>query len=159
LGNRVIFSCRTLDYSASLSAPELRVPHVEVQPLNAAQIRQFLKVYVPERADFVWGEIEKTQREGLFRAPYFLRLLCEQVEIGVPKGRAALLTTFVREALKRELHTELFKSDVLLAEIDRQKLVLNRWRDSFDLPERGRLIPKLCKLAFSMQQKTSTDAA
>src|SRR5262249_37097911 len=31
-GNRLVFSCRSLNYSASLSSPELRVPQVEIQP-------------------------------------------------------------------------------------------------------------------------------
>lgn len=35
LDNRLIFSCRSLDYSASLSSPDLRVPQIEVQPMSA----------------------------------------------------------------------------------------------------------------------------
>ena len=46
-GNRVVFSCRSLDYSSSLSTSELRVPQVRIEPLTDDQVRNFLKVYSP----------------------------------------------------------------------------------------------------------------
>jgi formylglycine-generating enzyme required for sulfatase activity len=154
-GNRLVFSCRSLDYSASLSSPDLRVPQVEVQPMNVGQVRDFLKVYIPDHECRVWKELEGSPQFGLFQTPYFLKLLCEQVEASgdVPKGRVALFTGFVRQALGREINTELFHSEILLSELDRQKLNLGEWRSPFELPERGALIPKLADLAFSMQVK------
>ena len=44
-GNRVVFSCRSLDYSAPLSTPALRVPQVQIEPLTDAQVESFLKAY------------------------------------------------------------------------------------------------------------------
>ena len=44
-GNRLVFTCRSLDYSARLSAPELRVPQVQVQPMDGDQMRQFMFAY------------------------------------------------------------------------------------------------------------------
>ena len=40
-GNRLLFTCRSLDYSASLSSPDLRVPQIEAQPMNAEQVHEF----------------------------------------------------------------------------------------------------------------------
>ncbi|MFN8001954.1 MAG: TIR domain-containing protein [Acidobacteriota bacterium] len=155
-GNRVIFSCRSLDYSASLSSKELRVPQVEVQPMTADQARAFLTVYQPAHQERIWHEINGTREFTFYQTPYFLKLLCEQVNAGgdIPKGRAGLFTGFVRQSLKRELNGELFQLAAgLLSEADHEKLSLNRWRNEFELPERGMLFPKLSELAFTMQQK------
>lgn len=161
-GNQIVFSCRSLDYSASLSGPELRVPQVEVQPLNEEQVRTFLHAYTPDHEERVWRELYGSSQFSLFQTPYFLKLLCAQVEVAseVPNGRAALFTGFVRQVLHREIHSELFQSLTLLSEMDRQKLSLDRWRNAFELPERGTLITKLSNLAFSMQKKgPKTEAA
>ncbi len=156
-GNRALFSCRSLDYSASLSSKELRVPQVVVQPMDDAQIQAFLQAYLPARTEQTWRELRGTPQLGLFRTPYFLKLLCEQVEAHdtVPKGRASLFTGFVRQALEREITGEnaLFQPDSLLTDKDHQKLTLKQWRSPFDLPERGTLIPLLGRLAYAMQEK------
>ena len=155
-GNRVIFSCRSLDYSASLSSKDLRVPQVEVQPMTADQARAFLTVYQPAHQERIWNEIKSAREFTFYQTPYFLKLLCDQVKAGgeIPKGRAGLFTGFVRESLKREIHQELFQlANGLLSEADHEKLSLNRWRNEFELPERGLLFPKLSDLAFTMQQK------
>ncbi|MGH9845802.1 MAG: NACHT domain-containing protein, partial [Blastocatellia bacterium] len=154
-GNRILFSCRSLDYSASLSGKELRVPQVEVQPMSADQVRAFLEAYTPANAERVWRELDGKPQFGLFQTPYFLKLLCEQVESAgdVPKGRAALFTGYVRQAIGREIEGALFQPGALLDERDHRKLARNAWRDAFDLPERGALLPRLGDLAFSMQRK------
>jgi hypothetical protein len=41
-GNRVVFSCRTLDYSAPLSTASLRVPQIVIEPMTDDQIEQLL---------------------------------------------------------------------------------------------------------------------
>jgi formylglycine-generating enzyme required for sulfatase activity len=70
----------------------------------------------------------------------------------MPKGRAALFTGFVRQALQREIKGKLFELEGgLLVESDHQKLSLNKWRNPFELPERGLLIPTLSDLAYAMQ--------
>jgi formylglycine-generating enzyme required for sulfatase activity len=153
-GNRIIFSCRGLDYSASLSSPDLRVPQVEVQPMNAEQTRDFLRAYAAGHEERIWSELDGSPQFTLFQTPYFLKLLCDQVEAegAVPKGRAALFTGFVRQALQREIKGKLFQLEGgLLVESDHQKLSLNKWRNPFDLPERGPLIPALSDLAYAMQ--------
>ncbi len=161
-GNRFVFTCRSLDYSASLSSAELRVPQIEVQPMNAEQMRDFLRAYVPAHDAMIWKELDGSPQFGLFQTPYFLKLLCDQVEATrtIPKGRAALFTSFVRQVLQREINGELFQPDTLLSDRDHQKLSLRAWRTPFELPERGILIPKLSGLAFSMQSQVSqTDGA
>ncbi len=153
-GNRIVFSCRSLDYSASLSSPELRVPQVEVQPMNADQVRDFLRAHAVQHEERIWRELDGSPQFKLFRTPYFLKLLCDQVEAAgdVPKGRAALFTGFVRQGLQREINGKLFQLESgLLVESDHEKLSLNKWRNPFELPERGPLIPNLSDLARAMQ--------
>ncbi len=155
-GNRILFSCRSLDYSASLSSPEMRVPQIEIQPMNADQVREFLDAYVASQSERIWNQLDGSPQFTLFQTPYFLKLLCDQVEVSgdVPAGRAALFTGFVRQSLKREINGDLFQLAAgLLSEADYEKLSLNRWRNTFELPERGMLFPKLSDLAFTMQQK------
>ncbi|QQS45407.1 MAG: SUMF1/EgtB/PvdO family nonheme iron enzyme [Acidobacteriota bacterium] len=151
--NRIVFSCRGLNYSASLSGKELPVPQIEVQPMNSDQVRDFLKAYAPDHEERIWAEIDGKPQFSLYQTPFFLKLLCEQVSATgeIPKGRAALFTGFVRQVLNREINTDLFQSGTMLNEKDRKKLSLGRWLP-FELPEGGLLIPKLSDLAFSMQQ-------
>ena len=156
-GNRVIFSCRTLDYSATLSSKELRVPQVRIESLSDEQVREFIEVYCPNHAKALWVKLDGTPQLEMLRLPYFLKLLIEQARDGeIPAGRAALFTGFVREALKREVEGDnpLFQPGELLAE--RDILWLNQPRGAkapFKLPEVGVLIPKLCHLAYQMQSQ------
>lgn len=157
-GNRIVFSCRSLYYGACLSSPHLPVPQVNVQPMSANQVHTFLKEYIPAYEPQIWPELDGKPQFSLYQNPFFLKLLCGQVEAkcAVPKGRAALFTGFVRQALVREVNSnksKLFQPGPLLDKIDHEKLSLNQWRNAFDLPERGALIRKLSDLAFSMQQK------
>jgi formylglycine-generating enzyme required for sulfatase activity len=164
LGNHVIYSCRTLDYGAVLSSKDLPVPQIEIRGMNDEQVQAFLNVYLPEQAERVWVELKGASHLDLFRTPFFLKLLCEQVESyqTVPKDRAALFTGFVRQVLKREIEgsNKLFLPNGLLNEKDHQKIARNTWRDSYDLPERGLLLNKIAFLAYTMQEKgLSTETA
>ncbi|HLG17393.1 MAG TPA: SUMF1/EgtB/PvdO family nonheme iron enzyme [Blastocatellia bacterium] len=152
--NRTLFSCRSLNYSAPLSSKDLRVPQVEVQPMKPEQMRAFIKAYAPVHEERIWGELDGSPQFGLFQTPYFLKLLCDQVEAtgDLPRGRAGLFTGFVRKALNREINGEMFQPGRLLSQRDRRILLLNQWEGPFDLPESGVLVPKLSLLAFSMQE-------
>ena len=155
-GNRVIFSCRGLDYSQPLSTPDLRVPQVRIEPLADRQVRDFLVQNCPARWREVWQTVEGSPQLELLRSPYFLSLLVEQVEAtgAMPVGRAALFTGFVRQALRREVERghPLFEPGALVDARDRRRLTSGVWRSSWDLPERGPLLPKLADLAFGMQR-------
>ncbi len=58
---RILFSCRSLDYSASLSSKELTVPQVRIEPLSNAQVRQFIEAYCPDYADRLWTNLVPLQ--------------------------------------------------------------------------------------------------
>ncbi|MBN1203036.1 MAG: SUMF1/EgtB/PvdO family nonheme iron enzyme [Anaerolineae bacterium] len=154
-GNRVLFSCRSLDYSAPLSSPDLRVPQVQIEPMDDARIQQFLAAYLPAQADAIWAELDRSPQLDLFRTPYFLKLLLDQVEAhqAIPEGRAGLFTGFVRQSLRREIERggRLFQPDTLLTDYDWERLTTNQWRDEHDLPEDGALLPRISRLAFQMQ--------
>ncbi len=159
-GNRFVFSCRSLDYSAPLSSPTLRVPQVRIEPMSDRQIRQYLKLYCPAQWAEVWQEIASSSNLELLRTPYFLRLMVEQVEIEgrIPQGRAELFTGLVRHALRREVERDnpVFDDETMLGSRDRRQIVSWRWKGTFDLPERGALIPGLARLAYRMQESLST---
>ena len=156
LGNELVFTCRRQDYSAAL-----HVPVVEVQPLKHEQVREFLGVYLPAHAERVWADLSASPvLLELYQRPYFLRLLCGQIELTggkIPRGRAGLFTNFVRKALAEEVkkNSELQRPNALLTEKDH--LLLSgalKFQTPVELPERGGvLIPKLSELAFKMQQQ------
>ncbi|MCB9176978.1 MAG: SUMF1/EgtB/PvdO family nonheme iron enzyme [Caldilineae bacterium] len=159
-GNRVVFSCRTLDYSAPLSTPALRVPQVQIEALDDAQVHEFLRRYSPVRGEDIWKAIAGTPQLEALRAPFFLALLVDQVEASgeLAQDRAGLFTGFVRQALKREVERDnpLFALEELLSSRDLRRLTHWQWQGAYDLPERGALMPKLSGLAYGMQ---TADAA
>jgi len=161
--NRVIFSCRSLDYSASLSSKDLPVPQVRIEPLSDEQVRRFVERYCPEHGDQLWHNLEGSPQLELLRSPYYLKLLVAQTTEGeIPQGRAALFTGFVRQALRRELHADnpLFRPDDLLTQRDRQRITLaRRWKTPWELPSRGILFDKLSILAYEMQAQRSENEA
>jgi hypothetical protein len=145
-GNRVVFSCRSLDYSVTLSSKESPVPQVRVEPLSDGQVQAFIERYCPEHATVLWQNLQGTPQLDLLRSPYYLKLLIAQTTAGeIPAGRATLFTGFVRQALQREVrgdHALLQLGDLLQAR-DVQRLVRpHGWSTPFELPERGILIPK-----------------
>lgn len=157
-GNRLVFSCRSRDIGAAqLGSKELPVPLIDVQPMNSEQMQDFLRAYAPEHHERIWRDLDGSPQFDLFQTPYFLKLLCEQVGASgeLPKGRAGLFTGFVRRVLDREKDGALFQAGALLSERDRNKLPGRDWRDEFDLPTNGKLIPKLSQLAFDMQKDGS----
>ena len=164
MGNRVIYSCRTLDYGAVLSSKDLPVPQIDIQNMNDGQVKEFLGAYLPAQAERVWEELKGASHLDLFRTPYFLKLLCDQVETyqSIPKDRAALFTGFVRRVLKREIEGEnkLFKPNGLLTDRDHMKISQEMWRDDYELPEQGLILNKIAWLAYTMQEKgLSTETA
>jgi len=156
-GNSVIFSCRSLDYSAPLSGEDVPVRQVRVEPLSSTQIEAFLQIYLAEEGDAVWEALrDNGQRLELFSNPFFLRLLTAEVAAtgDIPDGQAALLTGFVRRALRREIeerHSRLFQPGALLSEEDYEQVLHRDWLSAYDLPIEGDLILQLEKLAFAMQ--------
>jgi formylglycine-generating enzyme required for sulfatase activity len=160
--NRIVFTCRSLDYSETLSSDGFTVPHLRVQPMDPDQMRKFIDEYAPTQAQSLWDKLDKAPPEQrlfeLYQTPFYLRMLCEQVEARgeFPTGRAALFTGFVRQALQeeKEKRNSLLQSGALLTEHDCHKITNKLWSDDpFALPEEGCLILKLSELAFKMQRK------
>lgn len=162
--NRIIFSCRSLDYSVLLSSEHLPVPHLTVQPMDRDQVRTFIDTYAPGYLELIALHLEDRHQLELYGSPYFLTILCEVVENdqSVPQGRAGLFTRFVRLTLKREMEKEnrLLSSGNLLHKFDRSSLNNNgEWKTPFDLPGIGPLIKQLSQLAYKMQSEEPGRAA
>jgi formylglycine-generating enzyme required for sulfatase activity len=158
-GNRVVFSCRTLDYSTPLSSRELPVPQVRIEPLSDEQVERFVELYRLEYGLESWEKLPGSRQLELLRSPYYLKLLVEQtIEGEIPKGRAALLTGFIRRAAKREINegNPLFRPDELLTSWDRQRLIQTRnWKTPHELPSQGILFKRLSFLAYEIQRQRS----
>lgn len=156
-GNRVIFSCRSLDYSAPLSSTAVPVRQVRVEPLSHSQIEAFLHTYLSEKGVAVWQQLKQEAKQlTLFANPFFLRLLVALIgkQGKLPTGKAALLTGFVRHALRREVNDQanlLFQPDNLLSEGDYEQVLHNEWLTPYELPWEGELFTQLENLAFVMQ--------
>lgn len=160
-GNRALFTCRSLDYSAPLSSPALRVPQVHIEPMSDEQIRRFLELYAPQQAACLWAHLVGRRQLELLRNPYYLGLYVEEAETKPPGelGRAGLMTCFIRRSLKREIerNNELFLPPRLLSERDYERVVqAQHWRHACELPERSPLFPRLAQLAYAMQTAASS---
>ena len=154
-GNRAVFSCRSLDYSAPLSTPELRVPQVRIEPLDDEALAAFAKAYGGDRA---WRHIARLPHRDLLRTPYLLRLLIAalagEAQEATAIDPAALLTGYVRRALRREVERDhpALVPGAILTERDVQRVVgASRWRTPYELPTRGPLVAGLERLAHGMQ--------
>ena len=157
--NRVLISCRSLEYSTPLSTPELRVPQVYIEPMSDQQFRDFLSVYQPENADAIWKRIEDAGMQDLLRTAYFARLLVDAVaENGeLPRGRTALFTNLVRRLMQREIErgNPRMLQENLLHAVDLQRHASNSaWDSPHELSEHGPLIPSIAALAFEMFSDT-----
>jgi formylglycine-generating enzyme required for sulfatase activity len=156
-GNRVLFSCRSLDYSATLSSKELPVPQVRIEALSDDQIQQFLQLYCPAHHVALWRNLAGSPQREVLRSPYFLKLLVAQTIAGeIPEGRAALFGGFARQALQREIEADhpLFRPGALLGERDHQRFGQpQNWKTPHELPRQGLLFDKLSHLAFAMQAR------
>lgn len=163
-GNRVVFSCRSLDYSAPLSTPNLRVPQLRIEPMSDAQVHAFIRRHHPARCESIWRQLAGSRRLEILRIPFFLKLLVDHVSADgrVPEGRAGLITGFVRRALAREIERDhpLFQPGPLISDRDYQQAHGARtWRSPTELPCRGPLFPWLAALAFEMQSTHTVSSA
>ncbi len=163
-GNRVVFSCRSLDYSAPLSGKDVAVPQLRVEPLSDEKVKAFLHAYCPAQADRVWASLEGQAELDLLRTPFLLRMLALQAERQrqVPTGRAALFSSFLRGALRSEVQggNPRFDGLPLLSRGDKRRILSQEhWTAPFHLPGSG-LFPPLADLAFAMQdQRESNEQA
>jgi len=159
-GNKALFACRTIDYSAGLSRPPHRVQQFHLQPLSLEQMHRYLLLYAPERAETLLEALERTpELRDLFRIPYLLKLLVELFgeTDEVPLGRAHTFTRLIRRLLRRELDngTSIIANSDLLSRIARQILQSDaRLDEPYYLPDREEeslLIAALCGFAHKLQ--------
>lgn len=102
-GNRVVFTCRSLDYSAPLGLPQ-----VEIARLDNPRVQDFLHRYLDpidaELAAGAWRRLEGSALLDLVRNPWYLTMLAWLLAGGEgwPQGRAGLFNQFVAALLIRE---------------------------------------------------------
>lgn len=157
-GVRAVFTCRSLDYSALLSTPESPAPQVRIEPLEDQRVEQFLGAYETLPAARISGGICGVRPSSTCSAPLStLRLLlAHRGQDGrLSKGRAALFTGFVRQALRREMEAghPLFQPGALLDRRDYERVLRGEWRDGFELPARE---PSLCAALSRLAFRTET---
>ncbi len=101
--NRVVFSCRSLDYSEPLGLPQ-----VEIARLDDPRVRDFLHRYLDptdaELAAGAWERLEGSELLELMRNPWYLTMLAWLLagDEGWPESRAGLFNRFVGALLIRE---------------------------------------------------------
>lgn len=155
--NRIVVSCRTMDYTTPLSSPKLRVPRLEIQPLDQDRIGLFLTAYAPQKAAALRRTFERFQQRDALSVPYYLKLLIEQAQSPgfLSTTRVGILTGIVRSRLRREIEADnvLFLPSPVLSERDRWRMMqVTRWRSDWELPEDGTLFPALSRLASTLQE-------
>ena len=162
-GVRAVFSCRSLDYSASLSTPGFSVPHVRIERLDDAQVEEFLTLYNPGQGPGLWQALRGTPQLDLFRSPFYLKLLLAQAsaEGAAPQGRSALFTGFVRQALIREVEAgnALFRPGLCLDPWDHERIVRREQMQGYELAEDSPLFPALSGFAHRLQEKRGARSA
>lgn len=156
-GNRVVFSCRTLDYTIPLSSTAMPVPRLKIKPLGEEAIRQYLARHLPAPMDDLWGRIEAAGLLDVLRVPYHLRLFTDVVVSRgeFPTGQAGLFATFVRHRLRGEVGRPnlLFFNDHVLVKRDSDRLMQSAtWTTEWQLPENSPLIPSVERLARQMHE-------
>ncbi|MEM7346048.1 MAG: SUMF1/EgtB/PvdO family nonheme iron enzyme, partial [Chloroflexota bacterium] len=150
-GNRILVTCRTLDYKRELTS----LPQARVQPLTDRQIIAFLKAELNQNAETFWEILTETNSasEGktriyhqnepqadprhlltLARNPYILTIMIDIfVEDGqLGQNRAELLTRFTQ----------------ILLGWAKQKVPTERWLETTIQ------IEALARLAFEMQHRS-----
>jgi len=156
-GVRAVFTCRSLDYSASLSTPGFSVPHVRIERLDDAQVEEFLTLYNPEQGPVLWQALRGTPQLDLFRSPFYLKQLLTQSDADskASLGRAALFTGFVRQALIREVDAgnPLFRPGLWLDPWDHERIVRREQMQGYELAEDSPLFPALSGFAHRLQEK------
>ncbi len=160
---RFIFSCRSLDYSASLSDPEhFEVPHIRFEALSTEATQAFLQKRLAEDWQTLWAQLEQieaqqtAQASALVTTPFHLDLQVKQYLARgrqAAKGPAELIAGMLWLALERELSKAPLKHNTdWLSQEDRRRLVNRVWiKAPHRLPKQGQLIPALITLALQMQ--------
>jgi formylglycine-generating enzyme required for sulfatase activity len=164
-GLRLVFSCRSLNYSSSLSSKSLPIPQVRVEPLSDSQVQAFLNHYIPEDAERLWAQLKDNRQLEFFRLPYYLGLLVEEAGPAggqIPAGRSALFARFLRRSTLREAQSDnpLFRPDRLLGPMDKRRLEQNSgWANDFALPQQQPFFEPLSRLAHRMQDRSASSGA
>ncbi len=99
-GNRLVFTCRSRDYSEPLGLPQ-----VEIERLDDPRIEDFLTRYLaPAQAQESWARLRGSPLLDLVRNPYYLTMLAYLVARGGawPASRSGLFQGFTDTLLKRE---------------------------------------------------------
>ena len=99
-GNKVLFTCRSRNYSEPLGLHQVRI-----ERLDDGRVRAFLEKYLAQDlARESWARLDGSPLLELVRNPYYLSMLAYILAKGEawPAGRAGMLDDFVRLLLTRE---------------------------------------------------------
>lgn len=156
--SRVLLSCRTQDYGLPpLSTPTRAVPILYTEALNDEQIRVFMDAHAVSDPE-TKAILEAWHVNGLLRNPFTLRLTLEHVSQHgrLPRGRAELFATLIRQVTLREIERDhpLFKSGGVLSDRDlRRNLFSPSWTSSHALPDDSGLFTAFGELAHELAAK------
>ena len=104
VGNQVVFSCRSLDFSAPLSSPEVAVRQVRVEPLSSAQIETFLTTYLPEMGADIWNPCQPCNDLARLKRQYAGRIcFCGGIDSQFVLNRPGATPEEVRAEVRRRI--------------------------------------------------------
>ena len=106
-GNRFVFACRTSAYRG-----ELRLPQIEIAPLDEERILRTLFLTVGASADELWQALQRGGLLDVARMPLFLEWLIVSFKRSgsrLPGNRSRLLEGIVNSLVRREEDTGSFE--------------------------------------------------
>ena len=161
---RVMFSCRSLDYSANLSDFEnLPVPQIQFADMSEEKVKEYLKNYLPDHWQVLYKQLQTATGLSIEKTPFYLNLAIEQFEVlgQTAPGQSALIAGMIWLALEREINKikeEALRLDSaeLLSLNDLRRIDQRLWRQApHNLPTEGVLLPALIRIAGIMQRSHS----
>lgn len=167
--NRLIFTCRTLDYTTPLSSQDLLVPRLEIRPLEEDAQKAYLASHVKGHVAPLWSRIRESDLADILRRPYYLRLFVDALGAGgeFPSGLAGVFASFVRAMLRKNINAghPLLTPGNLVSRRDYVRLGrtqvgrMGHSTNEWELPEEGLLISSLDALAMELQSENPMNPA
>ena len=160
---RVVFSCRSLNYSKDLSTAGLKVPQIQFADMNPSQIDNYMVNKLgDELGQSVSKRLQHLPEFNEIKTPFYLNLAIKYFKAtqDININPSVLIASMIWMAIENELNKDrpfpLLVDDQYLTEHDRQRVHQQAWlKVPHQLPKRGAFIPTVIAIAWVMQQGCS----
>lgn len=157
---RAIFTCRSLNYSESLSTETFTVPQIQFEDLSDGKIQEYLNHYLPNEGQQLFQRLQQVEGFSEFKTPFYLNLAIDYYQHSqdfTDVTPSTLIASMIWLAIERELQKTADKFSLeSLTNKDRKRITHRSWlKAPHRLPDDGFLIKYLVKAAWIMQQGCS----